>query len=532
MDIKRIIGVLFRRIWVIALTLVATMAVVILGTHLQTPIYQSSTTLRIATSAGSQLSYQDYQYADRLMNTYIKITTSEPVLAELGKRLNLSKPLSADNVKVEILPSTELIKITVQNTNPKMAATEANTLAEILITQSSQLYTGGGMRSSEALGKQLAIIKDGLGVLQQNFQQLLVQTPPAPEEIAVAQQTLNLQQNSYATLLSQYEQASIRETMQANMVTIVEPATAPLSPSKPNPILNYVLGLVLGWIGGVGLAFLLENLDTTIHIMDDIESIPKPYIRLSTLAKIPKANRKQMDISKNGISSFAEAFRNLATKIQLISHQQPSKVLLIISAEPRQGKSMIVSNLVFALAEAGKKVVAVDCDMRLPKLHRLFRLSNQYGLSDILEGKADLTKSLQKSQYKGVNVITSGSLPDNPSQLLSSPKMAELVNKLSQEFDYVLLDAPALLSVIDTEILIHDANGLIIVERLGYAKRESVQMVSKFLAGFQEKLIGLVINEADNISDYGYYQSPRKPDRPLARENQSLLDRFVHRERL
>jgi capsular exopolysaccharide synthesis family protein len=213
-----------------------------------------------------------------------------------------------------------------------------------------------------------------------------------------------------------------------------------------------------------------------------------------------------------------------------------------MSAEPGQGKSMISSNLAFTLAEAGKKVLAIDCDMRLPQLHRLFGLSNQYGLSDILERKAGFLKSLQKSQYKGVSVLTSGSIVEHPSKVLRSPKMATLIDRLSQRFDYILLDTPAFISFADTEILAHDANGLILVVRRGYAKGEAVQMVSKFLAGFQEKLIGLVINQADNISDYGYYQSPRKREESkseeiLRKKNRAIkltgsLDRLVHRKRL
>ena len=471
MDLKRYFNILWRRMWVIILTVVVTMAVVIIGTYLQTPIYQSSTKLRIAITAGSSLSYYDYVNADRLMNTYIEIATGESVLAELVKKLNLSKP---PNIKAEILSNTELIKITVEDPNPNMAATAAYTLANILITQSRQLYSGGGISSTEVLGKQLAIAKDGVDLTQQKYQQLLIQTPAAPDEIAVAEQALNMQQNTYATLLAQYEEASIRETMQANMVTIVEPATVPLTPSKPRVILNYALGLVMGLIGGMGLAFLFENLDTTLHTQDEIESITK----LPALAKIPKANKKQLDISKNGTTSFAESFRNLATKIQIINLQQPNKILLIMSAEPRQGKSMIVSNLAFALAETGKKVVAVDCDMRLPRLHRLFHLSNQYGLSDVLTRKAGLIKSLQKSQYKGVSVLTSGQPIDHPSQVLGSPEMAKLIDRLCQKFDYVLLDSPAILSFADTEILAYIANGLILVVRRAYTKRESVQMAS------------------------------------------------------
>ena len=518
MDLKRYINILWRRKWVILLTVVFTMLVVIVGTYFQTPVYQASTTLRIATSAGSDLSYQDYQYADRLMNTYIEITTSEPVLAELMKRLNLNKPPS---LKAEILPNTELIKITIEDKNPRLAAIAANTMADILIRQSNQLYTGGGISSTEVLGKQLAIAKDGLDKTQQKYQQLLIQTPPAPDEIAVAQQTLSLQQNTYANMLSQYEQASIRETIQANMITIIQPASVPISPSKPRVLINYALGLVISLVVGLGLGFLFEYYDTTLYSSDDIESITK----LTTLAKIPKAKKNQVNISKNGTSLFAEAIRNLATKIQIIAHQQTRKVFLIVSPEPRQGKSLIVTNLAIALAESGKKVIAVDCDLHLPQLHHLFHLPNENGLTDVIEREAKLASCLQKSQYEGVTLLTSGPLPNYPSKVLDSPQMAELIDKLKQDYDYVLLDTPALLSIADTEILVNGVDDLILVVRRANTKRESVQMASKYLEEFNEKSIMLVINQADSNKDYGYYQYPRKPRINLTRKNQSLIER-------
>ena len=498
MNIKNIINILLRRKWIIILTVVATMVVVILGTRLLTPIYQASTVLRIATSSLTQTSYQDYMYSDRLMNTYIEISASESVQTELMKRLNLSEPPS---IQSEILPNTELIKITIEDKNPNMAANEANTLADILITQSSQLYTGGGLSSQKVLGDQLTQANEKLNQLQQDYQNLLTQTPAAPDLIEVARQQLTLQQNTYSTLLYQYNQASITAAMRASMVTIVDRALAPKSPSRPKALVNYALGLMIGLAGGVGLAFLFENLDTTVYTLDDIESLTN----INTLAKITKANKKEKDISKDYKTHFAEAFLNLATKIELINHQQTRKVLIVMSPEPGQGKSMIVSNLAYALAKSGKKVVAVDCDLHLPQLHRLFNLSNECGLSDILERKANYKSSVQKSEYKGVTVLTSGPLPDLPSRALGSPRMAELIEDLKQEYDYVLLDTPALIAFADIEILVQYADGMIMVVRQAFAKREAIKTGIKFLALYPDQVFGCIANQTMDNGNYGYY---------------------------
>jgi capsular exopolysaccharide synthesis family protein len=498
MNIKSIINILIRRKWAIILVVVVTMVVIVIGTRLQTPIFQASTTLRIATSSLTQTSYQDYIYSDRLMNTYIEISASEAVQTELMKRLNLTKP---PTIKSEILPNTELIKITIEDTDPNMATNEANTLADILITQSSQLYTGGGLSSQKVLGDQLTQANEKLIQIQQDYQKLLIQTPAVPDQIEVARQELTLQQNTYSTLLYQYNQASISAAMQANMVTIVDRAKAPQSPSRPRPIVNYALGLIIGLLGGLGMALLLENLDTTVHSLDEIES----FTKLITLAKITKANKKQIDISKNDKSPFAVDFLNLATKIELINHEQTRKVLLIMSPEPRQGKSMIVSNLAYALAESGKKVVAVDCDLHLPQLHRLFHLSNKSGLSDDLERKINYKYCLQKCQYNGVTLLASGPLPDFPPKVLGSSRMAKLIDELKQEYDYVLIDSPAMLSFADVEILVQYADGLIMVVRQAYARREAIQTGVRFLALYPNQAIGCIANQTTDDGNYGYY---------------------------
>jgi tyrosine-protein kinase len=503
MIIKNFINLLDRRKWLIILTFVVTMAVVILGTHFQIPIYQASATLRIATSSLMQTSYQDYVYSDRLMNTYIDISTSESVKTELMTRLNLTKP---PVINAEILPNTELIKITIEDTNPNLAANEVNTLANILITQSSQLYTGGGISSQKVLGDQLAQANQRLNQMQQDYQKLLVETPPAQDKIDVARQALTLQQNTYSTLLYQYNQASISAAMQANMVTIVDRAEAPKTPARPKILVNYALGVIIGLAGGLGLAFIFENLDTTVYTLEEIESITK----LDILAKITKANKKQIDISQNSKSPFAGAFLNLATKIQLIDHQQTRKVFVILSPEAQQGKSMIVSNLAYALAESGKKVVVVDCDLHLPQLHRLFQLPNEHGLSDVLNRKGNLKIPLHTSQYKDITVLTSGALPDNPAKLLGSSRMIELIDELKQKFDYVLLDTPALLPFVDTEILAQYADGLIMVVRRGFAKRNAVETGNRFLALYPDKTLGCIVNNSRDTGNYGYYHDQRR----------------------
>jgi non-specific protein-tyrosine kinase len=508
LELRKYINIILRRKLIILVTAVGTIALVAVGTHSMTPVYQTSVILRIAVAAVGSLTSSDYMYTDRLMNTYVEIAASRPVLEELVKRIDLTE---LPTLKAEIIPNTELIEITVEDVNPNRAALVANTLAEILIAQEFQLYTGAGKTSSQVLGEQLTQSKADLDESLLEYQRLLIQTP-VPKNIEVASQLVQLNQNRYASLLSQYEQARTREEIRASMVTVFQQAAIPEVPSKPRVGLNIALGVVAGLIGGLGLAFIFENLDTTLYEIEDIENATKS----SALVKIPRASKREISTLQGGFSPLSEAFRDLATHLQLNIHQQSRKVLLLVSAEPGQGKSMIVCHLACSLAELGKSVVAVDCDTRMPSLHSYFRLPNQIGLRDVLEQQVRLEDAIQKSPFERVYALTSGSQLSSPSQLLGSAQMSKVLRSLSQQFDYVLLDSPALLSVADVTVLSPNAGSLMLVVRQAHAGRAAVQTAGSFVAAQNGKFSGLIVNQAESSSHYYYYKNRRKPSSLLA----------------
>jgi succinoglycan biosynthesis transport protein ExoP len=499
MNLRKILDLLLRRKWVIIATTVVTVAVVAIGTRYITPIYQASTVLRIATSAGGPLDYTDYLATDRLMNTYVEIATSRPLTAELMQRLGLAK---LPDLTAEIIPNTELIKITATGPDPRMAAEEANTLAEILIAQNNQIYIGGGKSITDVLAEQLAQAQADVQKTQEEYAKLLIRTPPAPADTEAARQLLAQKQASYSTLLDQYEQARSRQEIQASMITVWETAEIPKKPAKPNFALNLVLGFLIGVVGAVGLAWVLENLDTTLYTTEDIETATK----LTALGKIPRANKRQIASVQDGYSPLAEAFRNLATMIQLRNSEDGGKTMLVVSAQPNQGKSTVLFHLAFALAELGKSVVLVDCDARLGKMHHLFHLSNQYGLEDVLDEKVKAEEAIQKTDCADVSVLTSGSFVANPSRLLGSPQMDKLIAGLRKKFDYILLDSPALLAVADVAALVPHADSLILVVRRSHTKPRDLHAASTFLEESSVKSKYLIVNEAERNNGYGYYQ--------------------------
>jgi non-specific protein-tyrosine kinase len=500
MELGAYLAILWRRKWVIAVTVAVTVTIVVIGTLMATPKYVASTTLRVLTAAGGSVDWVEYNigYAERLMSTYAKIATSRPVLEELVLRLGLDKP---PQIEVEILANTELIQITVEDRNPILAREAANALAEILVARSRELYTGERKTAQEILSEQVAQIEDELNQARGEYESLVAQSPEDSERITAASRSIELKQETYAMLLEQYERARVAEAIRANTVSVVEPAVAPPVPSKPRKKLNIALGFMVGLAGGMGLAFLFENLDTTLYTTEQVEEATE----LSTLGKIPTARRQRQIVFFNGDSPQGEAFRRLRTHIFTLDHDTPLQTLLVTSAEPREGKSTIVANLALAIAQSGRKVIVVDGDLRRPTLHKIFELSNEIGLSSILKQEATLDEAVQDSKIAGVQALTSGPLPPHPAELLGSPQMTALLEQLAQQFDMVVLDTPSLLAVTDAAVLAPTVDGVVLVVGRAQAQREAVRAARQQLANVKARSIGVVVNRAEQDGSYYYY---------------------------
>lgn len=501
MSIRDYVEILLRRKWIIIITFALVITITIVATLLTEPMYRASAMMRVLSvsggSSGDWIAY-DTKQVERLMNTYAEFATSRPVLQELSQRLELE---DWPQIAVEILTNTELMQITAEARDPAIARDTANALAEVMIAQSRELYTGGGKTAQEILGEQLEQVKGELDGVWSEYEALIAQSPEAADQIAAASRAIELKENTYGTLLDQYERNRVREAVLANTLSIIEPAIAPRSPAKPRKELNIALGLVIGLGGGVALAFLMESLDTTLYSVEQI----KRTTSLPILGRVPAAGRQAQTSLFNGSSPQGEAFRRLRTNLFTIDHDFPLRALLVTSAEPKEGKSTTVSNLAFAVAQSGRQVVTVDAHLRLPTLHKVFGLSNRIGLSSVLEDKASLEEAMQETEIAGVHVLTSGPLPPNPAELLSSPQMTALIERLTSQYDMLLLDTPSVLAVTDAAALARSADGVLLIVERAQARQESVRAATQQLADVKANPIGVVVNRAQPDSTYDYY---------------------------
>lgn len=218
-------------------------------------------------------------------------------------------------------------------------------------------------------------------------------------------------------------------------------------------------------------------------------------------------------VEKKPKSITAEAYRTLRTNIQYSSFDKEVRVIVVTSSEAGEGKSTTAGNLAISFSQAQKKTIMIDCDLRKPSLHKKFRISNMVGLSDLLKGRESLKEAVHKyNDY--LDILTSGKVPPNPAEMLGSRSMENLLGKLKEEYDMIIIDSAPLQAVTDAQILSRKADGTIIVVRAEKTKRDSVIQAKELLQKVDANILGIVLNGVENIrKKYYYYYGTEEKDR-------------------
>lgn len=317
----------------------------------------------------------------------------------------------------------------------------------------------------------------------------------------------------FTVLDERMSQVDLAQFMQSNNVRFVDRAVVNNIPVRPSLSLNLMMAIVLGGIGGIGLAFLIEFLDNTVKSKEDLESM----IGMPLLGVVPVIPAEEMlDITSNRDrslftfakprSSVAESLRSVRTNVLFRTGSQKNKILLITSAVPREGKSFSSSNLAAVLAMSGSRVVIIDADLRRPSIHRLFDISDEHGLSEVLLEQKEVFDVVIHSHIPNLDVIPAGPIPTNPSELLGSERLHEVVRDLKTQYDIIIFDSPPVTAVADPMILSPLADGVVLVVEANQTRKPVVMQAITRLKQVKAKLIGGIVNKFDiKKSGYGYY---------------------------
>lgn len=315
----------------------------------------------------------------------------------------------------------------------------------------------------------------------------------------------------YDALMKGVKEQSVTGELQNLRIWVVEKAKKPGSPVKPNKVLNVLLGIIIGLVGGGGLAFFFEYLDNTVKTPEELES----RFGQAVLGVVPLLESKEGDIEKivtqEPQNVISENYKSIRTSILLSSPDKPPQSILITSMGPEEGKTVTSTNLAITIAHSGYSVLLVDGDLRKPRVHKIFGLDNAKGLSTYLAG-ASHDVSIFKGPLQNLSILPSGPLPPNPSELLGSHRMHQLMKALRERFQIIIWDSPPLMTVTDSLILSRILDGTIVVTRAGKTTYEIIRRGLRDLKGRQPgdtetHLLGIVINAFDvKKSDYYYHK--------------------------
>lgn len=314
--------------------------------------------------------------------------------------------------------------------------------------------------------------------------------------------------NQYAKSLK----AVSAEVKKVDNVQLLDEAILPQGKDSPRVSLNIAIAFFLGLMVSVGLAFLLEYLDNTLKSKEDIERISElPVIGLLPFDETLASGKAQQLITyTNPKSNTSEAYRTLRTNIQFSSLDRDLRTLVVTSTKPGEGKSTITSNMAIAMAQSGKKVLLLDCDLRKPTIHKKFGVTNVKGLTNVLLKDKKFEDCVLITKQENLHVVTSGPIPPNPSELLGSNKFKILLKHLSSIYDVILVDAPPALIVTDAQILSSVCDGTVLLTSYGETEKEALLEGKSLLTKVNSNILGIILNkipEGGKGSYYGTYYS-------------------------
>jgi succinoglycan biosynthesis transport protein ExoP len=330
----------------------------------------------------------------------------------------------------------------------------------------------------------------------------------------------------YKALLERMGETTVASTMVAGTVGVIDPSEAPYDPYLPKPLLFVVFSGIMGLFLGVGTAFLVEYMDSSIKTTDDVERV----VQLPSLGMVPlchndrtKLNHGKIPVSIKGLLSWmrnrngqdipqgdldlmmlkhprspmSEAVRHLRTSLMLSVSGGPPEAIVVTSPHPREGKSTISINLAIALAQDGHRVVILDCDLRRPRIHEVFRLKNIPGLTSHLTGNASLEAILKPTEVENLFLIPAGPIPPNPAELLNSQAYKNLLQNLRREFHHIIIDTPPTLGFADARVASLQADGVLLVAKHQSTSREAGRLARQYFTQVNARMLGMVLNQLD-----------------------------------
>lgn len=512
--------ILQRRRWSIILTALIIAGLALAFSATEKTAYAANARVLVQSSAAQNvISPFSGTNITSEITTDLQLFTSSAVTDQVRNKLHYVPVVTASQVG-----TTNVIEVSAQAPNPQQAADIANDYGNIFVS----------VRQNQDAQN----IASSLGRLQgeaSSLQSAINAAPAGPQrDSLIAQQS---------SLNTQIQSLQVGASVLTGTVTLSQPAIPSFTPVSPKTSRNVILGLIAGALLGCGVAFFREYLDDSVKTEADLSRAAPGVVMLGVVPVITDWN----DASSSVVVSLteprspaAEAYRALRTSLQFLVADEVPKVLQITSARPGEGKTTTASNLAVALARVGKRVAVVDCDLRRPRLHQFFGLSNEHGVTSVVSGADRLEDVVRKVPGEdGIAVLTSGPVPPNPSEVVAADRVRSVLRGVAARADIVLVDSPPLLAVSDSATVASLTDGTILVATAGSTSRRELFEAVDVLRRVDARVLGIVLNAAPRTSSdgYSYYYeygaSPTRDSAPAASQvagrRRTALNRLVRR---
>ena len=541
-DLRRHAAILRKWLWLIALCTALAAGASYHASQSVPPTYRTSLTLMVGESVASpRASLDDVSASQQLAAIYARMVRRQPILEATVKALGLNADWRElqERVLASNVEGTQFLEVRVVDRDPQRAKLTADEIARQLIALSPTA------ENLQQLGERRQFVRRQLDELQASIQEAeaaLTQKQAALEKEVSARGVLDRQdeiralelkltnwRSAYASLLVSYQ------GKQPNTLSVVEPAFVPTEPISPNVRANVAMAAALGCLLAIGAAYLVEYLNDTVNTAEDLGKLPS----LRSLGSIADMGRDgglaggPIAVS-DPRSPISEAYRVVRTNVQLAAADSGSSVILITSPGLREGKSTTSANLAASFAQAGKRAILVDADLRHPAVHSLFGVSNWTGLTSALAhlastpvrdaltsaepqaGQASATQHLRRqleahlvaTDVPGLRLLPSGpAVAINPAELLASARVDQLLRLLSGMADVVILDGPPVVPVADSAILATKGVAVVLVVEAGKTRAQLARVALDALVRTHAHVLGVVLNRVPrrSLAHYKYY---------------------------
>jgi non-specific protein-tyrosine kinase len=515
-DLHHYLRVVRAKKWTIILATFVVVGAALGASYLQTPTYRATAQMLLQPRVSNSVVDPNTGQLSSAVGaqTEIQVIQSKPVVDAVVKKLGSAPPIHAAQVG-----QSDIIILTAESTDPRRASAAANAYAYAYIdfrrTQAIDDLLAAGTQIQakvDELQKQVDALNGRLPVPATPVPNQPARQPTQSELSIVAQRTSLL--NQQALFKAKLDQLQVDAALKNGDASVVTPASVPISPFKPRPKRTGALAAALGLLFGIGLAFLFDYMDDSLKTKEELERAVQdaPVLGLIPAVSGWKDRSEPRVVSlKDPSSPAAEAYRSLRTSLNFLALDRPLRTVQVTSPNASEGKTTTLANLAVALARSGQQVIVVCCDLRRPRIHDFFGLSNEVGFTSVLLGEVPLSVALQQVPgEERLRVLPSGPLPPNPSELLSSRRTIEVLTTMQVEADIVLVDSAPVLPVTDAAVLSGRVDATLLVATAHRTTAKEMARAADLLRQVHAPLLGTVLNGivADSGYGYSYYYRP------------------------